>query len=214
MTRTVVMFTGLERLWHWSQALLIILLLLTGFEVHGSYSLLGFGTAATLHVLAALALIVVWIFAVFWHLATGEWRQYAPTTRGLAAVVRFYLYGMFRGESHPFNPRPKRKHNPLQAASYLLFGVVISPLLWITGLLYLGIDLWLAPAGLPLAPVALIHVAAAYGAALFLLVHVYMITTGRTPTTHLKTMITGREESDEAARQPSQAVPSQARRGL
>lgn len=201
MTRTVTMYSGLERLWHWTQALLTILLLATGFEVHGSYTLMGYGPAATMHVLAALALIVVWIFAVFWLIATGEWRQYKPTTRGLAAVLRFYAWGMFRGESHPFNPRPKRKHNPLQAIAYLLFGVVISPLLWISGLVYLGIDLWGVPGGLALMPVAVLHTAAAYGAAVFVVLHLYMITTGPTPSAHLKTMITGREQiADKAGR--------------
>ena len=201
MTRTVTMYSGLERLWHWTQALLTILLLATGFEVHGSYTLMGYGPAATMHVLAALALIVVWIFAVFWLIATGEWRQYKPTTRGLAAVLRFYAWGMFRGESHPFNPRPKRKHNPLQAIAYLLFGVVISPLLWISGLVYLGIDLRGVPGGLALMPVAVLHTAAAYGAAVFVVLHLYMITTGPTPSAHLKTMITGREQiADKAGR--------------
>lgn len=204
MSRTVIMYSGLERLWHWTQALLMILLLLTGFEVHGSYTLMGYGPAATTHVLAALALIVVWIFAVFWLIATGEWRQYKPTTRGLAAVLRFYAWGMFRGESHPFNPRPKRKHNPLQAVAYLLFGVVISPLLWVSGLVYLGIDLRGVPGGLALMPVALLHTAAAYGAAVFVVLHLYMITTGPTPTAHLKTMITGREQiADKAERSAS-----------
>ncbi|NBC14112.1 MAG: cytochrome B [Gammaproteobacteria bacterium] len=199
MTRIVTMYSGLERLWHWTQALLMLLLLATGFEVHGSYTLMGYGTAATTHVLAALALIVVWIFAAFWLIATGEWRQFTPTTRGLAAVLRFYAWGMFRGESHPFNPRPKRKHNPLQAMAYLLYGIVISPLLWISGLVYLGIDLWGTPGGLALMPVAVVHTAAAYGAVVFLVVHLYMITTGPTPTAHLETMITGKEAIEDAA---------------
>lgn len=42
MIEKVIMFKRFERFWHWSQALLIIGLLLTGFEIHGTYQLLGF----------------------------------------------------------------------------------------------------------------------------------------------------------------------------
>ena len=42
MTERVYIFKAFERFWHWSQAALIILLLLTGFEIHGSYANFGF----------------------------------------------------------------------------------------------------------------------------------------------------------------------------
>jgi hypothetical protein len=29
-------------------------------------------------VTAAWVLIVLWLFAIFWHITTGEWRQYIP----------------------------------------------------------------------------------------------------------------------------------------
>ena len=35
-------YTGFERFWHWTQALLIISLLITGFEIHGTIQLFGF----------------------------------------------------------------------------------------------------------------------------------------------------------------------------
>ena len=37
----IYVFKRFERFWHWSQALLIIGMMITGFEVHGSYTLLG-----------------------------------------------------------------------------------------------------------------------------------------------------------------------------
>jgi cytochrome b subunit of formate dehydrogenase len=52
MTR-VVMYTRFERFWHWATALLILGMLITGFEVHGTYHLLGFEQAADLHIPAA-----------------------------------------------------------------------------------------------------------------------------------------------------------------
>ena len=49
MTERIYIFKRFERFWHWSQAALIIFLLITGFEVHGSYALFGFEQAVNLH---------------------------------------------------------------------------------------------------------------------------------------------------------------------
>ena len=43
-TRTHV-YSGFERFWHWTQAALILFLALSGFEVHGSFTFLGFDQA-------------------------------------------------------------------------------------------------------------------------------------------------------------------------
>mgnify|MGYP003572779632 CR=1 FL=1 len=42
MAERIYIFKRFERFWHWSQAALIITMLVTGFEVHGSYTLFGF----------------------------------------------------------------------------------------------------------------------------------------------------------------------------
>ncbi len=39
--KKIYLYTRFERFWHWFQALLIMLLLVTGFELHGTYGLLG-----------------------------------------------------------------------------------------------------------------------------------------------------------------------------
>jgi thiosulfate reductase cytochrome b subunit len=149
------------------------------------------------HVSCAAALIVVWIFALFWHVTTGEWRQYVPTTDKLQDMIRFYTGGIFRGEPHPFRPTRRRKHNPIQLVAYLVFNVVISPAIWISGLLYVGFAMLGDVPGVPLTLVALVHTAAAYAVAIFLLGHVYMITTGETVFQHLKAMLTGYERVRE-----------------
>ena len=47
MSEKIYVFKRFERLWHWSQASLIIFMLITGFEVHGSYHFFGFGEAVS-----------------------------------------------------------------------------------------------------------------------------------------------------------------------
>ena len=42
MTERIYIFKRFERFWHCSQALLIMFMMTTGFEVHGLYTLFGF----------------------------------------------------------------------------------------------------------------------------------------------------------------------------
>lgn len=195
----VLMFKRFERFWHWSQALLIFMLLFTGFAIHGTYEVMRFSTAVQVHTLAAWALIVLWVFAIFWHFTTGEWRQYIPTRDGLFAVMHYYLIGTFTGASHPYKKTSKAKHNPLQRLAYLFFKVVISPIIWVSGLLYLFYNDWPATlaGALELETVALIHTGAAFAMLVFIIAHVYMTTMGKTLTSHIKPMITGYEDLDE-----------------
>lgn len=195
----VLMFKRFERFWHWSQALLIFVLLFTGFAIHGTYGVMRFSTAVQVHTLAAWALIVLWVFAIFWHFTTGEWRQYIPTRDGLFAVMHYYLIGTFTGASHPYKKTTKAKHNPLQRLAYLFFKVVISPIIWVSGLLYLFYNDWPATLAdaLALETVALVHTGAAFAMLVFIIAHVYMTTMGKTLTSHIKPMITGYEDLNE-----------------
>ena len=62
MKKSTYIYSRFERFWHWSQVLLIFFLLLTGFEVHSSFSLFGFENAVNWHNIAAWAFLVL-IFA-------------------------------------------------------------------------------------------------------------------------------------------------------
>ena len=196
MSERIYIFKGFERFWHWAQAALIITLLLTGFEIHGSYKLFGFYKALDTHTTAAWALIGLWVFAIFWHVTTGEWRHYIPTTDKLLVIARYYASGNFRGEPHPFKPSSLNKHNPLQRLTYLGILVCVSPLLWITGWLLYFYGSWKAWGleTLSLEAVAVAHTVGAFLMLAFLISHLYLVTTGRTPTAHLKAMVTGWEE--------------------
>ncbi|UCH75294.1 MAG: cytochrome b/b6 domain-containing protein [Rhodospirillales bacterium] len=192
----IYIFKRFERFWHWAQALLIIVMAVTGFEIHGTYGLLGYETAQEVHTTAAWLLIGLWVFAIFWHFTTGEWRQYIPTADKLMAMVRYYLTGIFTDAPHPFRQTTLRKHNPLQRLAYLFVKLIINPAIWISGLLYLYYSAWpaLGLDGLSLAGVAFVHTAAAFLMLVFFVVHVYFATTGHTWTSHIKAMITGYEE--------------------
>jgi thiosulfate reductase cytochrome b subunit len=196
----IYVFKRFERFWHWAQAGLIMLMMFTGFAVHGTHRMIGFEAAVEIHTFAAWALITLWCFAIFWHFTTGEWKQYIPTTDKLGAMVKYYLTGIFTNAPHPFKQTTLQKHNPLQRLAYLGVKLFINPLLWITGLAYLFYNDWaaLGLGGLSLQWVALAHTASAFLMLSFFVVHVYFATTGHTPTAHIKAMITGYEEVETA----------------
>ncbi len=185
----VTIFSRFERFWHWSQAVLVFVLLITGARLHGLFEGPAWATAFKVHLVAAGLIILLWVFAIFWHFTTGQWRHYIPTLHNLIPVIRYYAYGIFLGEAHPAKPTLKRKHNPLQRLSYLFLKLAINPAIWITGILYLTIGL----TDFPLGTVAWLHVVSAYAMALFVLIHVYMATTGATVGAYLKAMISGKE---------------------
>ena len=194
----VKLYAGFERFWHWTQAILITLMLVTGFEIHGSYSLLGWEQAVDLHTWVAWTLIGLWVFAWFWHLTTGEWKQYIPSApERILAMAKFYAFGIFQGKAHPFHKDRRHKHNPLQSSAYLGLYIFIMPAIWISGLLYLFYGDWAAIGlgWLPLGTVALIHTGAAFLMLTFLVAHLYLTTTMSEPMgADVKAMITGYEE--------------------
>jgi thiosulfate reductase cytochrome b subunit len=196
MSEKIYVFKRFERFWHWSQALLIMTLLLTGFEVHGSYTIFGFKDAVEIHTIAAWSLVALWIFAIFWHFTTGEWRQYIPTLEKVDAMIKFYATGIFTHAPHPFKQTTLRKHNPLQRLAYLFVLLVISPIIWFSGWAYLFYEVW-AGSWLPLEYVALTHTIGAFLMLIFVIVHIYLATAGHTWTSHIKAMVTGWEEVED-----------------
>ncbi|HHC29093.1 MAG TPA: cytochrome B, partial [Rhodobacterales bacterium] len=72
--RQVRVYPRFERFWHWTQVVLIVTLSVTGFSVNGVFALIPFKAAVMVHIIAALLLLALWIFATFWLFTTGTWR--------------------------------------------------------------------------------------------------------------------------------------------
>lgn len=190
--RNVMIYSRYERFWHWSQAVLIFTLFFTGLRIHGTHEILTFGLAVTIHTWAAITLMVLWVFTTFWNFTTGQWRQYL-FKQGIVKVIRFYAWGILVGEPHPYKKSLQRKQNALQSLAYMTFMTLIGPALWATGIAYLLYNLWsqFAWSNEALWIVAILHTAAAFAMGTFVIIHIYMTTTGKTPLHYVKTMITG-----------------------
>lgn len=202
MKQKAYIYRSFERFWHWMQAILIFFLAATGFEIHGSITFFGYQNAVKYHNIAAYAFIILIVFAIFWHFSTGEWRQYLPTTKNIKAQLDYYLFGIFKNAPHPTKKTVLSKLNPLQKLVYLSLKILVIPTMVVSGLLYMfyrypqkgGIE------GLNIGSIqviALFHTAAAFLLLSFIIVHLYLITTGTTVTSNLKAMITGYEELED-----------------
>jgi thiosulfate reductase cytochrome b subunit len=191
----IYLYTRFERFWHWAQAALIVFLALTGLEIHGAYTLFGFKRAVELHNGTGITWFVLYVFIIFWQLTTGEWKQYIPTTKKLLAVIFYYMYGIFKGDPHPVPKSERSKHNPLQRLTYLGIAVFLIPIQVLTGLLYYTYNSW-SQWGIhfKLGTITFIHTSGAFALLVFLIVHIYMTTTGHSLTSHFRAMCTGWEE--------------------
>jgi len=200
------LYTRYERIWHWSQAVGILLLLATGMQMHypGSLGPMGLQTAAAVHNLLGFVLIANAFLSLFYHLTTGEIRQYVSRSPDVITLAlrqaRYYAVGIFRGEPHPFDRSRQERLNPIQKGTYVLILNVLLPLQVVTGVLIWSAQRWPEAAGafVGLRTVLAVHTLGAWLFAAFLVVHVYMTTTGHTPLAHIRSMITGYEDEQEA----------------
>ncbi|MBF0311352.1 MAG: cytochrome b/b6 domain-containing protein [Magnetococcales bacterium] len=191
------------RLWHWLNALACLLLVVSGASLHFAGSLMPFDVARTLHNAAGLAMTAAYLFYLVVNIRSGNVGYYLPTLATLLADLTrqslFYGVGIFRGESQPFPCHARRKFNPMQQVAYLLVMYAAVPVVVGTGLLYLfpGLlpDRFGAVDGL--LPVALLHYLAGVFLAAFLIGHVYLATTGKTPLNDFKHMIRGHRVGEE-----------------
>ena len=193
------------RIWHWANALMVILLIITGIQLRipGIATLRPNSAALQVHRYAGWMMIASCLFWLIYTLMSDDLRHHYVIRRrdlkGTFRQARFYLFSIFRGEENPFRRSPDEKFNPLQKIAYGAIMCIFAPLLMVTGILLSDI-LFFRKYILLLNIVRIldaIHVIGAYVFALYLIVHVYMATLGRTPFSHIKEMIVGYEEEPD-----------------
>lgn len=202
------------RLWHVMNALLFIILIVTGVSMQYSNKdadsiLIGFARAVKWHNIAAILLTINYMIFVTGNVLSSNGKYYKIEKkhfiRDLAAQLKFYAGGMFHGERHPFPVNEERKFNPLQKLSYVLAMYVGMPLLILSGigLLFPEITVknFFGVSGLIYTDI--LHITIGFILSIFMIVHIYTCTLGSTPTTLFRGMITGYHsaEEDEAAEQ-------------
>ena len=195
-----------ERVWHWVHAVLIILLILTGIQIHWPDSVGLFGNyenAINIHNWSGILLVLDFLLWLFYNLISKRVSHYIirkdDIFPGALVQARYYAFGIFKNEPHPYSPSEENKFNPLQKMTYFSFMFSMMPLLLISGILYLYpsyfANIIAAIGGLKV--VAIVHFIMAIFFAAFFIAHIYMATMGHTILSEVFAMITGYVEDEE-----------------
>ena len=211
----VHMYDAYERLWHWLQASAILILLFTGLIIHKPhfFGMFSFPYVVSVHNVLGFVLLINAALALFYNLASGEIRQYLPKPKGFIhrslAQAMYYSQGIFAGDAHPLEKSKNNKLNPLQQITYLAILNILLPAQVITGVLIWGLQRWPNIAaelgGLPM--LALVHTLVAWAFATFIVMHVYLTTTGHSPTAGIKSMIGGFDDVEKHTGGPASGNP-------
>jgi thiosulfate reductase cytochrome b subunit len=188
------------RVWHGINALLIIALIVTGISLQYSntqFMIIPFDLSVSYHNISGIIVSVNYLLFFIANFISGNIRFYRISLKGLfQQLIRqsmYYLSGMFKGESSPYPVTADRKFNPLQKVAYIVVMYVFMPLVIISGIALLFPET-IVPrvfgfSGIHLT--ALLHSAVGFGISLFLIIHVYISTTGKPISRNFKSIMTG-----------------------
>jgi thiosulfate reductase cytochrome b subunit len=190
------------RIWHVLNAVLFIILIITGLSMQytdkeQTVYVVGFAKAVRYHNFAALLLTINYVIYVSGNFLSKNGRHYEIARENfisdLVKQLKYYSFGMFKGEKHPFPVTEESKFNPLQKLSYVLAMYLALPLLIISGvgllLPEITLNKFFGVSGLILTDV--LHITMGFFLSIFMVIHIYTCTLGAKPTSLFWGMISG-----------------------
>lgn len=196
------------RAWHIINALMFLVLIITGISMqytdkeNGIY-MVGFAKAVKWHNYAAFVLTVNYVVFILGNGLTSNGKYYRikkdTFMSDLMKQGKYYAFGMFKGEKHPFPVTMESKFNPLQKITYVLAMYLGMPLLILSGFVLLfpevAADKVFGVSGLVLNDI--LHITTGFLLSIFMIIHIYTCTLGAKPTSLFWGMISGYHQSDE-----------------
>ena len=206
MSGKVYLYPIWIRLWHLLNALLCLVLIISGISMHyagPSMPSIRFDVAVQMHNISGVVLTLNYVLFFLGNLFTGNGRnyliQFTDFRKRMWKQIYYYSIGVFKKEQPPFPIGKDRKFNPLQQVTYTVIMYLFVPIVFITGWALMFPDIiieeWLGINGF--AATDLLHVIAGFFISFFLLIHLYFATMGKTPGEHYKSMITGYHEDHD-----------------
>jgi len=200
MTEQIYFYPLWSRIWHGLNAVLCLLLIFSGFSLQYSnpeFALIKFSRAVSLHNFAGISLTISYFIFFIGNLLTENGKYYRLKLAGLRIrlwkQLRYYAYGYFVNEESPFPVNANNKFNPLQQISYVIAVYIALPLLFVTGWALLFPEFILRNvfgfSGIFLT--AQLHILMAFLITLFLIIHLYVSTMGKSPLSNFKSIVTG-----------------------
>ncbi len=188
------------RLWHLANAVLFLALIITGLSLQYSsndYSLINFRYSVSIHNITGIILCVGFAFYIFANRFTSNGNYYQFHLKGLFSRVykqfMYYSFGIFKKEDAPFPISIERKFNPLQKVSYVIVMYIFMPIIIISGIALFFPDMLpnkiLGVSGIHF--IDLLHIITGFTLSIFMVLHIYFCTIGKTPLANFKSMING-----------------------
>lgn len=205
MTDKLYLYPIWIRVWHGLNAVLCLILILTGLSLQYSnpdYSFfIRFDLAVSIHNYSGIVLSISYILFFLGNLFQPNGRHYRIKIEGFINRVfiqfKFYAFGIFKGQNPPFPITENSKFNPLQKLTYVILMYFLVPVVIISGLILLYPDSQLSnlfgPESVHLFD--LFHLVTGFIICLFMIIHVYFCTIGKSPLSNFKSIVNGWHES-------------------
>lgn len=188
------------RIWHWLNAILFVVLILSGMSLHYAGSgdfLFSFEVAMISHNIAGIAVSFIYLFYFILNITSGNIKHYLPNLKNFITrsikQARFYTFGIFLGEPHPYHASEKEKFNPMQQMAYFFVVFIGFPVIIVSGWLLMFPEV--APDEIfgmgGVWPMAMLHTVMGFFLTIFMFAHIYLATTGNTPSELFVSMFTG-----------------------
>lgn len=200
MTQNICFYPIWLRLWHMTNALMFLVLIITGLSMQYSLFNIRFDYAVSIHNISGIILSLSYLIYFFANFITGNLKYYTIKFDGFFKRVmiqfRFYTVGIFKQEKPPFPLTTKRKFNPLQKFTYVGMMYIIVPLIIISGYAMLFPEvIYNRVFGIPgIVLTDLVHVITGFLGSIFMIIHIYFCTIGAKPSSNFKSIITGYHE--------------------
>jgi len=160
-----------------------------------------FQRAVAIHNVCGVLLTISYTAFLFGNLFTPNGKNYLIRLKGLGDRLwkqgYYYAYGYFKGEEAPFPVTSDRKFNPLQQVSYVGVMYFAIPMLFVTGWALMFPE-FILKKFLGLSGIFLtdqFHVILGFLVVIFLFIHIYVSTMGKSPLSNFRSIITGWQES-------------------
>lgn len=193
------------RIWHGFNALGIIALIITGISMQSSIEssqVVGFKVIVNLHNIAGIVVTLSYFVYFIGNIVTPNGKYYIIKPQGfLKKPIKqaiYYAWGMFHGMAAPFPLSAKRKFNPLQQYIYIIVMYMAVPVVIVTGIALLFpeiiIDKVYTFSGVFVT--AIFHSAMGFFISIFLVIHIYIASIGKSPLENFKSIINGWHQVD------------------
>ena len=187
------------RIWHGINAIGIILLIISGLSMQsgGQATFIKFNIAVNMHNISGIVVSLNYLLFLIGNIATNNNKFYIVKPKGFLKrpmkQAYYYMWGMFHGMKAPYPLSEKRKFNPLQKYFYIIIMYIAIPLVVLTGFALLFPEIIVERmyniSGVLIT--AVLHSALGFLISMFLVIHIYVSSIGKSPLENFKSILTG-----------------------